>query len=797
MEKLHKKLAFRRLKNNKYIWINIFGLSLGIAVFMTLFLFIQHENSFEKGHTNLNRIYRLEQIMDDDGRKLCGTPPPIANVIDQDIPGIEACTRLVKNQNAVIQLEDGSKTAITEVIFADETFGKVFSCPIIQGAEDGRLDQPNMAVISEALAITLFGNDNPVGKKIILGNGIDLEIQAVSKSPSNNSHLNYNLLVSFETIVSLNGEEITNEDWFSNWCRIYVLLDENTSRELINTTLADYLKKYQGEDSENILYLKPLNDIHLRSEVVDEFARVGSYQNNLIYIIVAILIILIAVINYINLTIAYATDRIKEIGIRKVIGANRQTLIRQLLGESGISILISMFIALILIELFIPFFNSLINRNLFVKYLDNWQFTGLFLTISIGVGLITGLIPARTISGFQPLSMARKSMLKGKSGLYFRHGLVLFQFFISISLISCTLILFKQYHFLKNKDLGYNKEHVVILNLTNPDKQKFYQFKTEVEKLPGIQKVDCSDYLPMSSTNWTGFTREGAEEDEFMRMNINYIGPEFTDVYDIEIINGAGFRPEMADREELYVLLNETAVKQLGWADDPIGKEILWQVDYRNRDEKKAKIAGITKDFHYLTKHQAITPLIMPLLHLDGTGGTISMKLSPGKVKPRIDTINQIFASIYTEEMFNFQFADDIVADLYRNEQKMGSLILSLTILAISIAIMGLISLVIFTANQKTKEIGIRKVNGAGLVHILKLLSMDFTRLLLIGFVLSCPVAVLVMNIWMRNFAYQTSISWWIFFVTLGCICIISIFSISFQTIKAALKNPVEALRYE
>ena len=799
MEKLHKKLAFRRLKSNRYIWINIFGLSLGVAVFMILFLFIQHENSFEKAHENLDNIYRLEQVKKDGNavRKLCGTPPPLAAVIDQDIPGIIECTRMVGQHTAVIELEDKTKTTLENIIFADEAFRKIFSYPVIRGDADGNLEQPYMAIIAQEYAQNLFGTDNIVGKKIRYNNGFEVEIQSVVKTLSKHSHLNFSLLISFETLVSTDGVEIINEDWFSNWCRNYVLLDENISFDAVNTTLSNYLNKYQGEEAENILYLKPLKDIHLRSDAVDEFVMVGSYQNNLIYIIIAVLIIAIACVNYINLTIAYATERIKEIGIRKVIGANRKNLLGQLLGESSIFVLISMFISLILIELFIPVFNTLISRDLSVDYTKNWQFIILYLSISVGLGLITGLIPAKTISGFQPLSMTTNRMYKGKKGLYFRYGLVLFQFFISISLISCTLILFKQYNFMKNKDLGYSKDQVVILWLTKPEHQKFHQFKTELERLPGFEKVSTSDYLPMRSTNWTGFSWEGAEDGEYMKMNINYVGPEFTDVYNIEIVKGTGFRPEMSNREERYVLLNENAVKELGWEEDPVGKEIFWQVDYRTRDVKKAKVVGVVKDFHYLSKHQAISPLIMPLLNQDGVGSSLSVKMTSGNLQSKLDNLKNVFGNIYEEETFNFQFADEVVDNMYQTEQKMSRLVLYLTFLAIFIAIMGLIGLVTYTANQKTKEIGIRKVNGATILNIIKLLSRDFIWLLVLGFLISIPASILIMSIWMKNFAYQTSISWWIFFATLGCILIISLLSISFQTLRAASKNPVDALRYE
>jgi putative ABC transport system permease protein len=795
MNYIHKNLAFRRLKKNKYIWINIVGLSLGIAVFMTLFLFLQNENSYEKVHQNSDRIYRIEQNKKEGDvyRKTCGIPTPLSLVIDQDIPGIEASTRMIDQHSAVLQLEDGSQVRVEDIIFADKEFLEMFSYPVIHGAADGNLDQPHMAVITEKFSRQLFGIDNSVGRKIRYGSDPEIEIQSVVKQLSKNTHLNFSLLISFETDVS--SDETGG--WYDNWSHSYVLLDENNSADNINGQLAHYLKKYQGEESENILYLKPLGDIHSRSEVTDEYALVGSYQNNLIYVIIAILIILIACINYINLTVAHSAARIKEIGIRKVIGANRKQLIKQLLGESGISIIISTLLALILIELFLPIFNSLVNRNLGVDYLNNWSFFTVFISISLAIGLITGFIPAKTMSGFHPLSMASNSIKKGKKGLYFRYGLVLFQFFISISLIACTLLLFKQYNFLKNANLGYDKEHVLTIGLTNPDIQKFRQFKIESEKLPGIKRVDCSDYLPMSSSNYTGFKWAGAKDDESLKMNINYVGPEFTDVYDIKLVNGTGFRMEMSERDQIYVLLNEAAVKEIGWKDDPIGKELTWPVDYRGMDTKKGIVAGITENFHYLSKHQPINSLIMPLLHLDNAGWNLSIKLLPGNMKEQVASLEQVFKTAYPEELFNFQFADDIINDLYNSEQKMSSLVFSLTLIAIVIAIMGLIGLVSYTASEKTKEIGIRKVNGASTGSIVTLLSRDFAKLLFLGFVLSCPISWYIMEVWLQQFAYQTPISWWIFSLTLGGILLISFFSISFQTIKAALKNPVDALRYE
>ena len=280
-------------------------------------------------------------------------------------------------------------------------------------------------------------------------------------------------------------------------------------------------------------------------------------------------------------------------------------------------------------------------------------------------------------------------------------------------------------------------------------------------------------------------------------MNINYVGPEFTNVYDIGLVYGDGFRPEMTEQEQVYVLLNEKAIKEIGWEDDPVGKEIIWGLDYRGQRPRRGIIAGITEDYHYLSKHQPINPIIMPLLQLDAAGWNLSVKLHPGNLKEQLADVEQIFKATYPAELFNYEFADDFIGNMYESEQKMSSLVLALTSITIFIALLGLIGLVSYTATQKTKEIGIRKVNGASISSILHLLSNDFLKLLVVGFVISCPASWLVMKSWFQNFTYQTTISWWVFVLTFIGIVLISVFAISFQTIRAAMKNPVEALRYE
>ena len=761
---------------------------------MILFLFIQHENSYEKAHANYQNIYRLEQNKKegDAYRKTTGIPTPTALVIDKDFTGIALATRYEDQFSAPVRLDDGTQILVDDIIFADQGFLEMFSFPSVHGSSDGILNQPNMAVISEELSHRLFGTGNSVGQEFRLGNA-DIEIRAVVDTYSIKSHVNFSLLISFESIQPSDP----GEGWFDNWSHAYVLLEKGQDPTEIDKLLVDYLTKYQGEESENQLYLKSLKDIHLKSEVTDEYATVGSFQNNLIYMIIALLIIVIACINYVNLTLAYSAKRSTEIGVKRLIGANRMVLMRQLMEESALWLLVSLLLALIFIELLLPSFNALINRDISIDYLVNWEFYLMFISIGILIVLVTGLIPAKAISRFKPLTLASSSGMSGKQGKLFRYGLVFFQFFITISLISCTLLVFKQYHFLKNTDLGYDKDQVLTISLSAPKTAEFEKFKTAVEAFSWVKYVGSSDYLPMASTNYTGFTWSGAASDEFIKMNINYVDASFTDVYGIAVVSGDGFRPEMADRDQLYVLLNQKAIDEIGWDDNPVGKKIIWNVDYRGGPPKEAVIAGITEDFHYLSKHQPISPMIMPLMSKEAAGSFLSIKLNPGPLEDQLSAIEQAFRATYPDELYNYRFADDFIGRMYLSEQRMSRLVFALTMIIIFIAVMGLAGLVTYTVTQKTKEIGIRKVNGAGISHIVQLISKDFLILLLGSFILSCPISWLFIETWFNNFAYTTSISWWVYGLTLTGTLAILFFSIGIQTIRAAKKNAVEVLRYE
>ena len=799
MNFVFNKVTIRSIFRNKYNWINIIGLTVSISVFMTIFLYIQNELSYEKQHENLNNIYRIEQFRKDgdEFRNMCGAPPPLSLVIAEDIPEIIVSTRKVEISTALIGLPDGSKIDEQDIIFADKSFLEIFTYPVIYGNPDGNLNQPYMAVITEEVAHKYFGSGNAVGKVLKFNNGFDIEVKAVVKKLSDNSHLNFNILISFNTLLSLNGPEVVIEDWHSNWTKHYVLVHQNSSLDAINGKLERYLKKYQGEESENILYLKPLKDIHLKSSVIDETTLVGNTQNVMIFSIIAFLILIVACINYINLTTAYSSVRSKEVGIRKINGANRINLVFTFIGESFVIVLISLILAAILSEFVTPYFNKLINRNIEINYIKNWEYLAVMLSLCILVTIISGVYPAVLLSKFSSTEILKSTYFGGNKKSALRRLLVVFQFFISISLVTSTIFLVKQLNFLTNKDLGYNTDKVIIIHLANPSKQKSDQFRMEVEQNTDIHSVSISDYLPMNSTNWTRFSWEGAQENEYLKMNINYVDPGFTNVYDISIQSGNGFTVEQTDHEQLYVLLNEKAVNEIGWKNDVIGKKIFWAVDYRTRYLKVAIVAGVVSDYHYLSKHYSINPIIMPLFNQEATGSNISIKLNSNNHKESLKFLELNFKKIYDDELWNYRYADNVVQSLYDNESRMGQLVIVLTVVAIIIAIMGLYGLTSFITNQRIKEIGIRKVMGASISSILYIISKDLLIMLLIANIIAWPVAYIQILNWLQNFEYHINIDFYVFALATLFSFILALMTVGIKILKASNKNPVEALRYE
>jgi putative ABC transport system permease protein len=781
-----------------YAFINIFGLALGLAVFMVIALFIRFEFSYDKFHENHGRIYRVEQnmVLNNQIVQDAGLPPPLSKSLIADFPEIEAITRVQDAGSPLLSLGD-TKGIISERCFlVDNAFFDIFTFDWVKGNRQTALTEPGSAVVTENVARALFGKAEALGKTIRVDHRYDLNVTGILKNVPANSHLRFDLLISYSSTLATWSKR-TLEDWYSNWLPLYVLLHNNHSLAEMNKKIRFALRKHQiGNPYNSELYLKPLTRIHLHSHVKDELGTNGDIQNIYIFSAVALFVLIIACINFVNLVTARAADRAREVGIRKVVGAKRSSLIIQFLGEATLTVIISVFLAMALTELFLPEFNLIMHRNLKIDYLNNWSACLSLIITTILVGVLSGIYPAIFLSSLRPVQMLKGRQSSGTRNIFLRKFLVVFQFFISIVLIIGTVIIIRQVNFLSNKNLGFNRNQILIIHTKNTTPEKNKLFRSQILQHSNVLKVGVSDYLPYNSSNWTGFTWEGAAHNQGIMVNVNYIDEHVLDTYGMVIVDGRGFSKDHLSDQGQAVILNQEAVRQMRM-EDPIGKQIYYRVDYRSRDWKGATIVGIVKDFHFLSLHETIGPLMLRFYSDEMTGNHISVKIANQQISKTIEFLQQKFEHIFPRQDFNYRFLDEDFRRMYQEERKTSRIIFYLAILAIFIACLGLFGLASFSIRQRTKEIGIRKALGASVPNIVSYLIAEFLKLLLIANVLAWPAAYLVMNYWLQNFPYRIDIQISVFIIAGVLAVLIALITVLYQALKAASANPVEALRYE
>jgi putative ABC transport system permease protein len=791
------KIAFRNIRKHKvFSFINITGLAVGLAMFVLIALYIRFELSFDRFHENIDRICRVEQILDHSGLKeaIAGCPAPLSGPLAADYPEFEAVSRVIDGGNTIIKL-DGDQKLRESVFYADSAFFQIFSFSWIGGDAGHALDAPYSVVLTESLAEKIFGQDDPVGETIRLDDDNDYQVTGLIGDVPANSHISFQLLLSSVTI-SAGGDFDPFTGWGDNWVPLYVLLQPEQSWQRVSDKIRFALKKYQGEESRHELYLRPLLRIHLHADVKHEIGLVGSIKNIYIFTAIALFVLVIAGINFMNLTTARSADRAREVGLRKVSGAQRSSLIRQFLGESIYTAFIALILAFVLIVIFLPEFNRIVNRELHLSFLQDWQFFLGVLALTILVGGLAGIYPAFVLSSFQPASVLKGRQSSGSRSVLLRKGLVVFQFFVSVTLISGTIIVLQQVHFLLNKDLGYDSEQILTFPVNTPDVGNYRVFRNEVLLDPNVVSVAAHDYMLHSSSNWTTVSWEGAAAEDRMTVNVNYIDQDLMDTYGMTIVEGRGFSREFGADQGPVVILNESAVKHIGW-DEPIGKHIRYSVDYQSRQVGDTEVVGVVKDFHFLSLHNPVTPLMLRLFPEDRTGWSISAKVREQDLPITIAGIESRFQQFFPEEVFSYRFLDEDFNRMYREERKSGRVILYLAALAIGIACLGHFGLASFATKKRTKEIGIRKVVGASVSSITWLLNADFLKLTLLGCALACPVAYFVMNQWLQNFLFRIDIQFWVFAVASLAALSIALLTVSFQSLRAAFANPIDSLRYE
>jgi len=772
-------------KHKGYSFINIVGLAIGIAACLLLFLWVKDELSYDRYHEKIDRIYRVVSQYEVDGNINCFamTPAPLGPALVNEFPEVKKAVRFGKN---TILVNYKNRCFYEKVFFADPEVFDVFTFPLIKGNPKTALKEPYSIVISEEIRDKYFGEDDPTERIIILGEKRAYKITGVFKNIPQNSHFRFHILGSFLDYASSHFDQWGISNYFT-----YILTAKDFSHNSFREKLPQFVEKHKGKESryvsKNTFLLQPLSRIHLHSNLRGEIEPNSDIGTIYIFSVIALFILLIACLNYINLSTARYANRAKEVSLRKVIGAKRSQLIKQFLGESFLFSFIALPLAIALAELFLPLFNSLSGKKLGFNYFDNlFLMLGLF-GIILCVGFASGIFPAFYISALQPIKVL-KGMLKASSKVsWLRRSLVISQFTISIIFIISTIIIFNQLNYIREKKLGFYKEHIVNIPIFSKEVlQKYELVKSEFLQNTNVLAVSASSFFPGKNIWYQNYWREGAKADENLIINWISVDHNFIETFQLELLEGRNFSKDFVSDVERAYILNESAVKEMGW-ESPIDKKfgII----------KRGTVIGVVKDFHFKPLHQEIKPVAICIYPEFFT--YISVRISPENISHILDFLKKKWQKLIPSQSFEYSFLDDDFDNLYRTEMRLGKIFGIIASLAIFIACLGLFGLVAFTAEQRTKEIGIRKVLGASVYGIVILLSKEFVKWVLIANIIAWPVAYYAMNKWLQDFAYRINMGVWIFILAGALALILALLTVSYQAVKAALSNPVEALRYE
>jgi putative ABC transport system permease protein len=798
------KITFRNISKHKgYYFINVAGLSIGIVCFILIALFIMDELSYDRYHEKADRIYKagVRAVWADNEFHGCVSPAPFSRALVTEFPEVEASTRLRRYGFPVIRYKD-KVFSEERWYWADDTFFDVFTVPFLQGNPKTALSKPNSVIITESMARKYFGTEDPLGKSLNSDNRRDYQITGVIEDVPHNSHVHYDFLASFITI-----EDGSDQNWISNNFPTYFVLKEGLSREEFEAKLQLIVEKYVAPQLINVFgatldemkasggsieyFLTSLTDIHLHSHLRFEHEPNSDIAYIYIFTVVALVILLIACVNFVNLATARSSTRAKEVGVRKTVGSGRSQLIRQFLSETVVLSLLAILVALPILQFMLPFFNSLTGKSLTVPYLESLYTIPLLLGLALFVGFLAGMYPAFFLASFDPVSVLKgESVGRGKSS-WMRSILVVFQFTVSVVLIIGTLVVFKQLNYIQNKNLGFNKDQVVIVKKADDLGQGIRPLKQELLKFPGIVSVSNSSNLigDFFGDNLYRQIDQPKEKNQLIwRM---WTDLDYSKTYELDLIQGRFFSEEQIEgRRE--VVLNESGIKILGYEnEDAVGEKII---DIEGRE---FTITGVVKDFHFESLHKALNPLIIHPYSPRGNGRYLSVRVRSENIKEAIASIKSTWEKYALNQAFEYEFFDEHFARLYRSEEKTGTIFFSFSLLAILIASMGLFGLTAFITQQRTKEIGIRKVLGASISGIIFLLTKQFTRWVLVANIIAWPLAYFVMNKWLENFAFRASIGFGTFVLSALLALAIALFTVSFQSIRAAIANPVDSLRYE
>jgi putative ABC transport system permease protein len=803
------------LKYRFYSLINIFGLTVGIASVMVILLFVNFELSYDTYNKNADRIYRVdwELYLNGNHTHKAAVTPPMAEVLVKDFPEVEAATRF-RNMGAFLFKRDVENTVEWRVIYTDNDLFNIFTIPFVAGDPATSLKDPYSMVISEKCAAQFFPDEDALGKTLVKDNKDLYKITGIFKDLPENSHFHYRMFLSMEGL-----EESKNNNWIGGPYNTYVLLRKGADPEALEAKLPGMVEKYLVPNAASVLgktfmedfetgggrltlHLRPLLDIHLHSNLQNELQGNSDIAYVYLLAVIALFILAIACINFMNLATARSATRAREVGIRKVMGSERRWLILQFLAESVILSLLSFLLAIALTEFMLSKFNDFTALSISIP----WNSPLFYLLLASGalvVGIFAGIYPALVLSGFKPAKVLRGKLSAGQHSMLFRSALVIFQFFISIFLIIVTLAIYKQLSFIQEKKLGFNKENVIIMREVYNMNDQLPVIRDEILKQNDILNGTISAYFPGpgSARKTPLIWKYGSEPTPENSVNAEtwMVDHDYVPTLGMEIVEGRNFSRDFPS-DSTGIILNETAVRNFDFKDDPIGQKISLHIDNPDGSQELTRletrtIIGIIKDFNFESMHENIGPLA--LLFAADSRNFMAFRFRAGKTDQVVETLRSTWKTMAPGEPFNYSFLDQDFARTYATEQKLGSLFTVFSGLAIIIACLGLFALTAFTTEQRTKEIGIRKVMGASIKNILLLLSKDFSRLILISFILAIPLAWYGIHWYFQQYAYKTSIGPLVYLGAGLLAFLLAGLTMFYQSVKAASANPVNSLRSE
>lgn len=792
-------ISWRNFRNNLgYNSLNILGLGVGLACVLLISLFIRFELSYDQFHEKYDRIFRIAKEDPDNfylgSNRFAVTPAPLAQALENEFPEVESATQ-IRKVKALITKED--KHFFEDGMYATAHFFDVFTFMHLKGNLKTALEEPNSLVLTKSMARKYFGEEDPLGKSLSINIYDDtrtMEVTGVIEDVPANSHMDFDYLVSMTSFSQYHNDAAY---WDNNNFYTYCALLPGYSLDQFMIKLSALAKKYLSQYSYyqehpneiTNYYPQALSDIHLKSHINFEVGVNGDIKYIRLFAGIAILILLLGCINFINLSTARAILRFREVSTRKIIGAHRLELIGQFVSESLLPGLLATVLAFGLAMTTLPLLNLITQRQLDFNLTKHGDLIMYFLLIGLATGLSASLFPALKISGFKPMGSPTRTAPGRSNNFRLRNALVVFQFMITIPLIIATVVIFQQLDYIRNANTGLNRDQIVAVNLHDPESIKhFPTLKQELLSNPDIPLISASAHLPTRISSQSGTRKwEGAQEGEHISIYHMGVDSGFVNLLGIKLVKGHNFSNVNRNSDQYEFLINETLARQLDWK-DPVGR-------WLELNDRKGLVVGVVKDFNFQSFHQQMAPLA---LYVEpGQWKNILVKVDPDKIPTTLAYLEKTFKDFEVKYPFEYQFLDDAYNRMYQNESRLGKLFSYFTILAIFIACLGLFGLAAFSASQRKKEIGIRKVLGASVHQIIILLNRDFIKLVITGFILALPISYLMMNRWLEDFAFKIKLEWWIFLIAGATGLLIAFISVSGQSLRAALSDPAKVIRHE